>query len=314
MVLNLFLDANILISFYALSNADIEQLKQLKGVVAKGDIKLFISDQLSNEVERNRETKISESFKALRDSSFKCLAPSFVRSLPEFAELQDLLKDANKKHSDLIKTVTGHIEGRTLDADIIIKELIDTATVTPTTSKQISAAHRRFITGNPPGKKKSTIGDELNWEFLLSTVPDGEDLHLVSADGDYASQLESGKANGFLLSEWKNTKSADLYYYKELNDFFKLHVPKIKLANQAKLNALIVELSGSGSFSDTHSIVAKFPDDAEFTDGQIVELMNVLKNNSQVGWIATDSDVAALYAPIRTRYAELVKPDDEDPL
>ena len=36
MTINLFLDANILLSFYALSNSDIKQLKQLKKEVRDG--------------------------------------------------------------------------------------------------------------------------------------------------------------------------------------------------------------------------------------------------------------------------------------
>jgi predicted nucleic acid-binding protein len=57
MTINLFLDANIFLSFYAFSNSDIEQLKQLKKEVKDGNITLLVSDQLVNEIERNREAK-----------------------------------------------------------------------------------------------------------------------------------------------------------------------------------------------------------------------------------------------------------------
>ncbi len=316
MAINLFLDTNILLSFYALSNADITQLKKLKDVVANGDILLFVSDQVDNEVERNRGTKIRESFKALRDNTFKCHAPSFVKLLKEFNELQTILNEANKKHSKLVDVVSQLVENRELDADKIIRELIKTASVKKITNGQFSSAHKRFLTGNPPGKKKVTIGDELNWEFLLENVPASEDLYLVSVDGDYASPNDPEKANEFLSREWREAKGAELHYYRDLNDFFKLHVPKIKLANQAKLNALISELAGSGSFASTHGIIAKFPEDPEFNDAQIVELMDIKANNSQVGWIDGDPDVSAFYAPIEKRYGEIAKPegDIENPI
>lgn len=307
MAINLFLDANILLSFYTLSNADIEQLKQLKGVVSSGDVKLFISDQLENEVERNRETKIRESFKALRDDTFKCHAPSFVKSLGMFTELQTVLKDANKKHATLISQVAGLVEKRELDADKIILDLVAAAGVIETDNKQFNAAYRRFLKGNPPGKKKATIGDELNWEFLLSNVPDEQDLHLVSADGDYASPNDPLEANAFLSKEWSTSKKSKLHYYRDLSDFFKLYVPKIKLANQEKLNALISELAASASFADTHAIIAKFPEDPEFNDSQIKELIDVRENNSQVGWIDGDPDVSAFYAPVIKRFGEIQK-------
>ena len=311
MAINLFLDANILLSFYALSNADITQLAQLKGIVSSGDIRLFVSDQLRKEVSRNREVKIQESFKALRDDSFKCHAPSFVKSLKEFEDLQSLLKEANKKHVKLIDSVSSLIEKRELDADKLISEIIKAAGIIAMTSSQFEAAYRRFLVGDPPGKKKSTIGDELNWEFLLGVVPDEEDLHFVTIDKDYASPDDPKKANAFLLDEWKEVKKSQFHFYRDLNDFFKLYVPNIKLANQAKLNVLIMGLAASGSFASTHSAIARFPEDPDFADSQVIELMNIKFNNSQVGSIEGDADVAAFYAPIKERYFKLFGTTDE---
>lgn len=305
MSIRLFLDANVLLSFYSLSNADVSQLGQLLASVKSGDVTLMINRQLVNEFQRNRETKIQEAFKALRDDKFKCAAPSFARAMPEFIELQNILVAANKQHAELIKVASGLIEEQKLDADRIVIELVNATQVSELTDAQYLAAYKRFLTGSPPGKKKSTIGDEINWEFLLSDVPNGEDLHLVTLDGDYASPMDPKKANAFLLLEWHEKKSSHLHFYKDLNDFFKLYIPKIKLANQAKLSALISELAASSSFTHTHSIIAKFPDDPEFNDAQILELMNIKTNNSQVGWIEEDPDVASFYAPIKVRYAQI---------
>ena len=51
--------------------------------------------------------------------------------------------------------------------------------------------------GNPPGKNE-TVGDAMNWETLLITVPDGTALYLVSEDKDYRSHLSEGVFNEFL--------------------------------------------------------------------------------------------------------------------
>lgn len=315
MPIYLFLDANILLSFYALSNADISQLTQLQGVVKNGDIKLMINDQLRDEFQRNREVKIQESFKALRENNFKCQAPAFVKQMPDFLKLQEILSSANKQHAELVKIASELIESRQLEADKVVVDLIDASGVIPTDNNQYLAAYKRFLIGNPPGKKKVTIGDELNWEFLLDKVPNGQDLHLVTLDSDYASPGNSKKANAFILHEWATKNSSDLHFYRDLNDFFKLHIPKIKLANQAKISALISELAGSTNFSSTHEIVAKFPGEPEFNDSQIVELMNIKLNNSQVGWIEDDPDIAIFYAPIKARYTQLMASsvDKSDP-
>ncbi|MDB5658024.1 MAG: hypothetical protein JWS10_639 [Cypionkella sp.] len=311
MAINLFLDANILLSFYALSNADVKQLEQLKPMVAAGDIALYVNRQLCDEVERNREKKIQEAFKLLKSDTFKCQVPAFVRGIAQFGELQDILKLANQKHAELMPLVDGLIDARTLDADIVIADLFNAVTVAPHDAESFSLALDRFRRGNPPGKKAVTIGDELHWEFLLAKVPPKEDLHLVSSDGDFASSRDNTKVNSFLANEWRLKKESNLFFYRDLSTFFLQHVPAIKLANETKLNGLIAELGASGSFAETHAIIAKFPSDADFTDAQITDLIQIRQNNAQISWIVADPDVREFYIPIIAKYEQLhPAPDD----
>ncbi|MFG1373307.1 PIN domain-containing protein [Xanthobacter oligotrophicus] len=305
MPINLFLDTNIFLSFYALSDADITQLKKLKNTLAGNDIKLFLSGKVAKEIERNRDVKIKESFKALKDGNFRCSAPSFVKNAKEFLELQELIKNISKKHAELIKSTSKLIENKELEADKIISDIISVSGIIEITQDQFDRAYKRYLVGDPPGKKKATIGDELNWEFLMEVIPDGQDVHLVSSDIDYASAHDQTKINTFLYKEWKDKKNSELHFYRDLNDFFALHIPNITLANQAKLSELIAELATSGSFSSTHAIVSKFPGDPDFSEAQVIDLINIKKNNSQVGWIADDADVQLFYGPVEKRYAEI---------
>ncbi|RLK08432.1 PIN domain-containing protein [Ruegeria conchae] len=275
MTLNLFLDANILLSFYALSNSDIEQLKQLNTEVKNKNILLLVSDQLVSEVERNREAKIEDAFKVFRGSAFKSQAPSFIKPLKDFEDLQGHLKKANEAHAKIVGAVNGLIENHELDADNVIAELFKESLVTKIKKKHYKAALKRFHEGRPPGKKKVTLGDELNWEFLLRAVPEGEDLHLVSLDGDFSSPRDSKKVNSALQKEWEKKKKSKLHFYYELNDFFKNHIPNIKLATQAKLDIIIGKLKRSGSYATTHSIIAELPTPPEFTDKQILDLKEI---------------------------------------
>ncbi|MFK0207020.1 PIN domain-containing protein [Agrobacterium sp. NPDC090283] len=305
MPLNLFLDTNIYLSFYSLSNADVAQLDKLRQFVAQGEVRLFASTQLRDEIRRNRENKIRESFKALRETALKCQAPAFVKNLEAFLQLQEILKEANKKHSQLINEVEASIEANELDADRMIDALLQAAGIKEISEKVFNAAINRFRVGNPPGKKSHTCGDEINWEFALSEAPDGEDLHLVSADGDYSSPLGQDRLNLFMHNEWREKKSSEIFFYRDLPSFFSKHVPTIHLAMQQQLAALIAELAGSGSFATTHTVIARFPENPEFTDAHINELVDILHNNSQVGWISDDADVQAFYAPVLARFSQL---------
>ena len=63
---------------------------------------------------------------------------------------------------------------------------------------------------------------------------------------------------------------------------------------------LVERLRNSGSFEETHEIIAllqKFP---KFTQKQIRLLFTALVHNSQVRWIGTDSDVADFFRQFET--------------
>lgn len=57
MPINLFVDTNVLLSFYAFTSDDIEQLRKLEGLIENGTLKLYVSRQVVDEFARNRETK-----------------------------------------------------------------------------------------------------------------------------------------------------------------------------------------------------------------------------------------------------------------
>ena len=52
------------------------------------------------------------------------------------------------------------------------------------------------------------MGDAINWEILLQSVPNDEDLHIISDDGDFYSVIDDEKLNSFLENEWKEKKNS----------------------------------------------------------------------------------------------------------
>jgi len=66
-------------------------------------------------------------------------------------------------------------------------------------------AFRRFIMGYPPRKANETsMGDAINWEWVVHcAVESGEDVVIVSRDGDYGDFEEDGILNDWLRHEFK---------------------------------------------------------------------------------------------------------------
>jgi predicted nucleic acid-binding protein len=67
-MITLFIDTNVLLSFYHLTSEDIEELKKLVVLVESKEIELIVPKQVENEFWRNRGAKISDAMKKLREA------------------------------------------------------------------------------------------------------------------------------------------------------------------------------------------------------------------------------------------------------
>ena len=312
--MNLFIDANIFLDFYHLSGGDIEELKKLVALVENGDIVLFSTPQLREEVKRNRDAKISDAMRDFRKASFKLSFPAFCKHYDEYEELRTHINAANKKHADLVQKAMADVKARSLAADVLIDNLLGKSKVIEPEKKLFDAAIKRFRLGNPPGKKKVTIGDEINWESLLSGVPDNEDLVFISGDGDFCSPIDGDALNAFLLDEWESKKTSAIHFYKSLSDFLKDKFPHIHLASDVKTASLVERLAQSSSFATTHAVIASLGKVTDFPTHQVEELVSIAELNNQVGWIIDDDDVMEFYKGILAKYGDAMKPASKEKL
>lgn len=240
--------------------------------------------------------------------------PAFCKNYSEYFEIQKLIRTINKKHAELLKASSKDIQQNSLKSDELIAELLDKSTDIELTDKIYAAALIRFRIGNPPGKKKVTIGDEINWESLLIGTPNHQDLYFVSGDSDYASTVNPDSINAFLNTEWKEKKKSSIHFYKTITEFFKKNYPDIKLATDIKINKLIEQLAASWSFATTHSVIADLSKQTEFSKAQVEEIINVLDHNSQVYWILGDTDVNEFYATIYEKYYTTISEEAKENL
>src|SRR6185437_10512904 len=95
-MITLFIDTNILLSFYHLTSEDIEELKKLVAFVKTSEIDLIVPKQVENEFWRNRGAKIADAMKRFTDAKFNVPFPSFSKDYDEYTEIRDLLKTADQ--------------------------------------------------------------------------------------------------------------------------------------------------------------------------------------------------------------------------
>lgn len=293
--MHLYIDANVFLDFFHMTSTDIEELKKLVALIQEKQIVLYIPEQTIDEIIRNRDSKISDALDVFQKANVNIKFPAFLKSFDEYEELRRLINEVNKKHAELFKKAKDAALSGGFEADDLIENLLNASKFVEIDDVIFDRAYDRFYRGNPPGKGKGPIGDEINWESLKCIVPDGVDLYIVSKDKDYSSVFNHSRINEFLKKEWKEDKRSDVYLYVDLTSFFKDKYPSIKLASDVVVSKLIDRLSASRNFATTHDVISSLDNIEYFNSVQVERLIDIAYLNSQVGWIIDDSDVNSFY-------------------
>lgn len=295
--MRIFIDTNIFLSFYHFTNEDLEELKKLILLIVRNKVILFLPEQMIDETWRNRAAKIKEQFDPLKKESFSLVFPAYCRGYSEYELIKKARKECEKHHAEMIKKIEKDITEHKLEADIIIKELFEKAFVIKRTTDIISKARERMDIGNPPGKNNS-LGDAINWESLLSSVPKKIEFCIIADDKDLYSPLDTDKLNDFLQNEWQSKKDCKPRFYRKLSIFFKDNFPDINLKAEIEKDTLIGQLSASPNFASTHLYIGALSKYNDFSSKQAEDLINALLVNSQIRSIITDEDVYNFYRKI----------------
>lgn len=286
---SIFLDTNVYLGFYSFTSEDLEELKKLSVAINK-KIKLFTTDQVLNEFKRNRENKIKDALHHLEKQKLPNKYPQLCRAYPEYQELRDCLKKYSTTNQRMIEKIRSESRENKLAADLIISNLFASSNVIKTDRTTIENACVRVTLGNPPGKSNSH-GDAINWELLLSNVPDKEDLFFITDDKDYFSAIDPSKLSYFLSEEWEQRKKSKIYCYRRLSEFLNIDFPDIKLAADLERVLAIKELMNSKSFANTKSAIRKLSKYDDFSILELNEIIAASTSNNQIYWIKDDSSV-----------------------
>jgi hypothetical protein len=289
---SLYLDTNIYLSFYHLTNDDIEELRKLLLLVKSKELILYLPSQTMDEFYRNRDSKISDGLKKFNENKLNNIFPQIVKDYKEEYELmKDSIKAFEKNKQIIIEKLRKDVVEQSLNADKIIQDLFEVATRIENTPELFEKAKNRFDFGNPPGKKGS-YGDALNWESLLTKIEVFDNFFFISDDSDYFSEFDKSLFNSFLIKEWnEKMELTNFKSYKSLSGFLKDNFPTISIESEKRKDELILELQSSRSFATSRNVLNKMSEYNDFTKKQLNDIFEAAVNNSQIYWIGSDEDI-----------------------
>jgi predicted nucleic acid-binding protein len=296
-MLHLYIDTNAYLSFYHLTSDDLEELRKLIALIDNDQITLHLPEQTFDEFNRNRDVKIADALKRFKEEKLNNQFPQICKDYVEFDRMREAIKEFDRNKSELLKKITEAVFNHSLAADRLTSDLFAVAHNYETPVGMIESARIRYDLGRPPGKNGS-YGDAINWETLLDVVPEGEDLYFVSDDKDFYSEIDPSYFNSYLLKEWEEDKSSNIYSYRRISGFLKDKFPEIKIASDYEKDALIVELSDAGNFYYARKTLKKLARFQDFSSKQINEFASACMDNNQIMWIRDDKDIKIIISTI----------------
>jgi len=295
MAKHVFIDTNIFLNFYRYSNDDLEELKKISHLIKEKEIVLYITQQVVDEFNRNRDSAVTESYRKFDEIKVEQSFPYICKTYDEeYRNLRESIRIFSEAKNALSDKLVKDIRASTLKADEVVKAIFASGEIIQVDPKNLDKGILRYKLGNPPGKNNS-YGDAINWEILLEKIPVAQDLYFITDDKDFKSQFDQNKFNSFLSDEWIGKKKSNVVFYNQLSVFFKENYPQIILREEETKNKLINALAVSTNFSTTHIIISLLSEYADFPANQILLLIEIAISNNQVYWIAEDDDVYSFF-------------------
>jgi len=219
MTLNMFIDTNIILSFFSISDDDIEQLKKMVRLIDDGEVRILINSQVYREVLRNRDNKLATSLSEFSKTSFKPpTIPRFMQGYEEVELLHKALLTAETAHKQALRRARSEAEKLLTNADVLIDQIFQASKIQHVSAQVYDSAIKRMRLGDPPGKD-APLGDRINWEHLLDYRSMTGDLHIITRDNDYRSPLQIDLPNNALSREWSDIKGGQLYVHRDIKKF-----------------------------------------------------------------------------------------------
>ena len=304
----LFIDANVYLDFYRLPSDDLLEVVKLQALVEQREVALYVTKHLEDEVWRNRERQLAVTLKTLKEQRPGGVFPQVIRNYAEFEDLRVARSNYEDMLVHLENQVRRDAKFADLPADSVLQNLFVSAGSSRVAPWTLDAAQRRSMLGNPPGKPGS-VGDAIHWEVLLSKVPHGKDLHIITRDTDFSSPLDDRRLSRFLLEEWRERVGSRVHLHRTMNEFFGAASLDINLEFEEQRSSDVDDLVNAGSFKATHRAIEKLSAYDNLSTTEIADLVFALHTNPQIHAIRDDLDVKAFYSAIWQKYGDTIDLD-----
>jgi hypothetical protein len=207
----LFIDANQYLKLYEMVAG-----KQLLDWLEEQQAHIFVTAQIVEEVLRNK-LRAAQTF--LLANQIKGSIPDHILDLTD-ERTKELRKTIQSAGDELTALATSALSKISLSEDDVsrrLQRLFDKA-VSPSPD-EMERARDRKERGNPPGKSKNALGDQITWEQLLTFAKASKQLWIVTGDLDYGIEQEKQMIlNPFLRRDLIITCNSEvqIHFYKTL--------------------------------------------------------------------------------------------------
>lgn len=230
-MIHLFIDTNIFLNFYKFSKDQLNKLEELVSLIKAKKVKLYLTEQILDEFNRNREKSFKFTIDHIDNFSTKFTQPIMCVGMKEMKSIHKLLVNVEKNKKKILIRLGKQFRNNKLHIDKIMSELLSISNSIEVTTDIYERAVRRYNRGNPPGKDKS-YGDAINWEIILEHIPRRQPLYFIGNDGDFISPLNNNEFSDFLNIEWKRKKGSSVKFYSSILEFLKDKNPKSKVTSE----------------------------------------------------------------------------------
>lgn len=258
-MIKLFLDANIYLNFYRMSDEKLFLLDTLIDQILKKKIELVMPEQVIHEFRRNKSNVINETIIILnKQLNLNINPPVILKSYKKVKQIEKMIDKLVIKYKELIDEFKRRALNPQSDVNKKLNRIMSLAKNIGDDERIIQKAYFRHLRGDPPQKDNHDFGDCILWETLLENESDS-DLVIITKDGDYEfdNLSKKGEINEFIKSEWASKKGKNVRLFKELTVFLKPYFDKKEIRDE-KIKEAITEEVGLSKYSNLNIGTAEY--------------------------------------------------------
>lgn len=228
--MKIIIDTNIYLNFYRLDGGQsLEMLYNLNKFIKRKKFKLILPQQIEDEFIRNKHSGNSIygehilNFQKGLDVEFKI--PYLIKSSSKIEQIKKTVKRLKILKEKAVDDYKNRVFNSNSKINQQLNKLFSQALRPIETDVILQRAQFRTLRGNPPRKNNSSFGDAIIWETILDQCID-DDVTLISGDGDFESEINSGEMGELLIKEWNLKTDKTLTLYKNLGLFINKYSKK----------------------------------------------------------------------------------------